>query len=95
MNTSIGISNITLQWEPVDCVHRNGHVNSYSVSYMLDDVLISKTTTNLMFNITGLQPRTKYTISVWAVGVEESISKSQILTETLTPQGSLILLVLM
>ena len=64
-------SSITVQWEPVDCIHCNGDITGYSVQYIklggsgtesgLQEV------TNRQATISGLTPSTVYAVFVAAV----------------------------
>ena len=63
-------TNITVHWDPVDCIHRNGDITGYLVRYgkesaegerIVEMVSGNKTT------ITGLMPSTLYSIQVAAV----------------------------
>ena len=64
--------NITVQWRPVDCIHRNGNITGYSVRYgvhnsvnkQVVDVMGGATTET---TITGLNATTNYSIEVAAV----------------------------
>ena len=65
-------SSITVQWEPVNCIHRNGDITGYSVQYREVD---SRVTLTLFVSgdsareaiISNLDPSTIYTIEVAAV----------------------------
>ena len=67
INTTTISTNITVQWEPVKCIHRNGNITvrvirngeiakNVSVSFYIGNVTISE-----------LSPSTEYNISVAAV----------------------------
>ena len=75
--TSVSTSNVTsssisVQWGPVDCIHRNGDITGYSVRY---GVVVNGSTQTMIAsggdsteaNITGLMPSTNYSIEVAAV----------------------------
>ena len=65
-------SSVTVQWEPVDCIHRNGDIIGYSVQYG-EQGGQSKQTVNVSGGATyegtifGLHASTMYTIEVAAV----------------------------
>ena len=59
-------SNITVQWRPVDCIHRNGAITGYSVQYGSDNVSVSGDSSGGMYVISGLMPSTAYSIQVAA-----------------------------
>ena len=63
---------ITVQWGPVDCIHRNGDITGYSVQY--GEVGSGSTQTMPVSGgsateatISGLMPSTTYSIQVAAV----------------------------
>ena len=63
-------STITLVWETVSCIHRNGDITGYSVQY---GVVGSENTQTLSvlrrsFTMTGLTFSTKYSIKIAAHG---------------------------
>ena len=62
-------SSITVQWGPVDCIHRNGDITGYSVCVMSSEVLNNISTSGDARNatISELRPFTEYNISVAAV----------------------------
>ena len=63
-------SSITVQWGPVDCIHRNGDITGYSVQY--GEVGSGSTQTMLVsgtprrYTISGLMSSTMYSIEVAA-----------------------------
>ena len=59
-------SSITVQWGPVDCIHRNGDITGYSVQYDNKTVSVSGDSSGGMFVISGLVPSTTYSIQVAA-----------------------------
>ena len=61
--TSCGI---TVQWGPVDCIHRNGAITGYSVQYGRETVSVSGDSSGGMYVISGLMPSTTYSIQVAA-----------------------------
>ena len=75
VNTSaVTSSSITVQWGPVDCIHRNGDITGYSVQYGVQGSGTTQTmsvtggdTTEI--NITGLMSSTTYSIEVAAVNI--------------------------
>ena len=68
-------SSITVQWGPVDCIHRNGDITGYSVQYrevgsgivqtISVSVVSGDSATEII--ISNLDPSTIYTIEVAAV----------------------------
>ena len=59
-------SSITVQWGPVDCIHRNGDITGYSVRYGSETVSVSGDSSGGMYVISGLMPSTTYSIQVAA-----------------------------
>ena len=59
-------SSITVQWRPVDCIHRNGDITGYSVQYGSETVSVSGDSSGGMYVISGLMPSTTYSIQVAA-----------------------------
>ena len=64
-------SSITVQWGPVDCIHRNGNITGYSVQYgelgSAEGERTLQMVSNKQATISGLTPSTEYTISVAAI----------------------------
>ena len=69
VNTTTTSTTITVQWGPVDCIHRNGDITGYSVCVMSNEVLKNISTSGDTRNVTisALRPFTEYNISVAAV----------------------------
>ena len=61
--TEVTSSRITVQWGPVDCIHRNGDITGYSVQYGNETASVSGEGT---YVISGLMPSTNYSIQVAA-----------------------------
>ena len=66
-------SSITVQWGPVDCIHRNGDITGYSVQYGKVGSAEGERTLQIVegamdrqATISGLTPSTEYTVSVAA-----------------------------
>ena len=60
---------IEVQWEPVDCIHHNGHITGYLVQYEVQESGDTQTytTTGEHALISNLMPFTTYSIKVAAV----------------------------
>ena len=74
--TSVSVSetssSITVQWEAVDCIHRNGDITGYSVRYGVQGSGSTQTVSvsgggATMTTISGLESSTTYSIEVAAV----------------------------
>ena len=81
--TSTTNSSITIQWGPVNCVHRNGHITNYTILYgiqgngTLQTINVSADVSEV--TITELEEFTRYEIKVAAVnsaGIGEFGSKT-------------------
>ena len=64
--SEVTFSSITVQWGPVDCIHRNGDITGYSVQYGSETVSVSGDSSGGMYVISGLIPSTTYSIQVAA-----------------------------
>ena len=72
--SSVNVTNITIQWDRVDCQERNGEIDSYRVVYyptLEPSDRSARTVTGTgdsdrIFTFTGLPPRTSYTFEVQA-----------------------------
>ena len=64
-------SSITIQWRPVICVHRNGHITNYTILYGIQGIetlqTINVSADVSEVTITELQEFTRYEIKVAAV----------------------------
>ena len=70
INTTTISTNITVQWEPVKCIHRNGNITSYSVRVIRNGEIVKNVSVSgYIGNVTisELSPSTEYNISVAAV----------------------------
>ena len=72
--SSVNITGITIQWDRVNCLERNGHTDSYRIVYYPTSNPNDQTARTLLatgdnervFSINGLPPRTSYTFQVQA-----------------------------
>ena len=70
INATTISTNVTVQWEPVKCIHRNGNITSYSVLLMRnEDIVKYVSVSGYIGNVTisELSPSTEYNVSVAAV----------------------------
>ena len=69
-------SSITVQWEMVPCIHRNGDITGYSVQYTgggsTQTVSVSGDSSGGMVTISGLSPNTMYTVDTVEVAAVNS-----------------------
>ena len=84
-------SSITVQWEAVDCIHRNGDITGYSVRYEVQGSGSTQTVSvsgggATMTTISGLTSSTTYTIEVAAVNnAGTGVYSPVIIKETANP----------
>ena len=72
--TSVDVTNITIQWDRVDCQQRNGRTDRYRVVYFptsnpFDRIAVTVSGVadgDRMFTLAGLPPRTSYMFQVQA-----------------------------
>ena len=100
--TSVNVTNITIQWDRVDCQQRNGGTDGYTVVYYPTSNPYSRYATipgvsdaDRMFAVTGLPPRTSYmyTFQVQAnpfFGVRGEVAIANVIVNTSSPQGEYI-----
>ena len=60
-------TSITLQWEAVDCINRNGNVTGYSLLIGNMENMLYRDSSDTRVALSGLSPSTTYTIQVAAV----------------------------
>jgi hypothetical protein len=96
---SVDVTNITTQWDRVNCVDRNGRINSYFVFFYLTSspsdrdaiVVLGTGDSDRMFSLTGLSPRTNYTFEVEAINplIRDQGAIATITASTTAPLGEL------
>ena len=94
--TSVNVTNITIQWDRVDCQQRNGRTDSYTVvhfptsdSYYGRYARTVSGVSDRMFTVTGLPPRTSYMFQVRASNPVLDVrgEVANLTVNTSTPQG--------
>ena len=68
--SEVSTSSITFQWDPVDCIHRNGDITGYLVRYGVEGdegMRQTESTSATEHTITRVEPSTTYSIQVAAV----------------------------
>ena len=80
-------SSITVQWGPVDCIHRNGDITGYSVRYGVQGSGSTQTTSGFggaatKATITGLNSATNYSIEVAVVNSAGTGDYSNLISAT-------------
>ena len=94
---STNVTNITIQWDRVDCQERNGGTDSYRVVYYPTSDPNDRTARTVagtgdsdrMFAVTGLPPRSNYTFEVQAsnVGLDVRGTAATFTVSTTPPQS--------
>ena len=71
--THFDFTNVTIEWDPVECSQRNGEIDGYRLIYYPtmnsgdnESILIDGSNTNT-YTVVGLQPRVGYTLVLGAV----------------------------
>ena len=92
---------MTIQWDRVNCVERNGHVNSYffffyptsNPSRVNGRTVLGTEDSYRMLSITALQPLTSYTFEVEALNsrVRDPGAIATISVSTTAPQSKIVL----
>ena len=70
--SAVTSSSITVQWEMVPCIHRNGEITGYSVQYGIQGqstqtMSVPGDSSGGSYEISGLQSSTTYSIKVAAM----------------------------
>ena len=93
---SVDVTNITILWDRVNCIDRNGAVGGYTViNYPTSDpsdrrapIISGTEESDRMFSVTGLPPRTNYTFEVDAIiRFVPDGARAIITVSTTPPQG--------
>ena len=97
--TSVSATNITIQWDRVECQQRNGDTYSYRIVYFptsnpfdTNAMTVSGVSdANRMFTVTGLPPRTSYMFQVQACNpfLGSCGEAADLTVNTSTPQGEI------
>ncbi len=90
VTVTAGVTNISIQWNEVDCVERNGEISDYSVRYGLNSSMSQEiNVTNRSFSIDRLQIRTSYSFEVAAVNISHGVGaySSAVIGTTVVPNG--------
>ena len=75
---SVDVTNITIQWDRVDCQDRNGNINGYRIIYFPISNPIAQTVSGTrhsdrMLHIVGLPPQTNYTFEIQAINLQAGL----------------------
>ena len=91
---SVNETSVTISWEPLECLHHNGRITNYQVSYYYSEdttetVETVTTGLNMMYTVVGLLPSINYTFAVKALNNDLSLTgpSASITITTLIPQG--------
>ena len=93
---STTLSNITIQWDEVSCLERNGNIGNYTITvtdpcYWMSTEGPLHYTTNREYTVLDLHPHITYTITVRAVSSDKfsySGPSASLLANTTTPLGN-------
>ena len=95
---SVDVTNITIQWDRVNCLERNGPINGYLVFAFptsnpsrVFDVVSGTDESDRMFSVTGLPPQISYTfvVEVLYPFSQQSAAESTIIVSTTAPQSKI------
>ena len=95
---SVDVTNITIQWDRVNCVDRNGRIDSYIVTFYPTSnpsdrngrTVLGTGDSDRMFSLTGLPPQTSYTFEIEANNpLIRGGPNAPITASTTMPQGEL------
>lgn len=84
-STGATFSSITLSWDELDCVNRNGEITGYLIEYNFETTYTN--TTRPFFTNTGLSPETTYSFRVAAVNSNGTGTPSTSINATTLPSG--------
>ena len=96
--THFDFTNVTIEWNPVECSQRNGEIDGYRLIYYptmnsgdSESILIDGSNTNT-YMVVGLQPRVDYTLTLGAVGGNYTLfgPDDSRMEETLVPPGKIV-----
>ena len=93
ISNSVNLTSITIVWKPVTCIQQNGVIKEYNIYYRKSTHATDRSTfysSTPVTNVTilGLNPNTKYLVSVTAVSQNNLTSPSAQLNEsTEVPSG--------
>ena len=93
---STALSNVTIQWDEVSCLERNGPIGNYAITvtglyYWTSTEGPLHYTTNRVHTVLNLQPHNTYTVTVRAVSSDNfshSGPSASLLANTATPLGN-------
>jgi hypothetical protein len=96
---SVDVTNITIQWDRVDCVDRNGEIDSYIIIFyptsnpsdLSARTVFGTGDSDRMFRLTGVPPRTSYTFEIDANNplIRDPGALATITASTTAPLGEL------
>ena len=87
---STTLSNITVEWNEIDCVKRNGPISKYVVTYIVDENQLEEVSRfNHTYTVANLQPRSNYRFEVqsFVYGIDESGPSATLNASTNVSQG--------
>ena len=88
LSAFVSARNVTVSWQPINCIDRNGDITGYMVMFGVEsEPATSETVTELSFTRDGLTPGTSYTFRVAGVN-SVGTGPSQQITITTDETGS-------
>ena len=85
--TLVTEANISIRWDEIECLDQNGPIIGYTV--LLNGSPLSTTLPSVReFTLTGLSPRTSYTISVFGANAQGNGPSISITEQTARPPGN-------
>ena len=100
--SSVSVTNITIQWDRVNCTKRNGDTDAYRVLYYPTDNSNARTARTVSgtrdsdrtLSVTGLPPRANYTFEVQASNtlLDQRGTAATTTVSTTAPQSELLTL---
>ena len=96
---STTLSNVTIQWDEVSCLERNGPIGNYIITVtsqyywpLTSTEGLLRYATNRVYTVLNLQPHSTYTVTVRAVSFDnfshsDPSASESIIANTATPLG--------
>ena len=92
MSSTVAFTSITMVWEDINCIDRNGRITSYDVMYGVlgEDMMMRSGISERSFTADDLKPFTIYTFQVRGVNSVDSGPYSDLTIITTSEAGNLI-----
>ena len=87
-STGATFSSITLRWDELGCVDRNGPLTGYRIEYSTTNTeTVTAGASNTSFTVTGLDPSTTYVFDVVAVNSNHIGTATTTINSMTLPSG--------